>query len=198
VNRRLLLVRMTKLLVLIGLLFAAYPFIATLLPDSTVDAGREQQWRRSVDLARLQPGELLHVEDWPGGPVAVYRRSAHELTGLERLRPQLQDPDSKRSQQPADLRGARRSYLADYFVFIPVETRRGCQVRVLPADRQPRTDVLWYGGFTDACGGSLYDTAGRLYRAHADTGQYNLRVPAYRPTGKDQIQLIGPPPQSLP
>lgn len=197
-NRRLLLVRITKLLLLIGLMFAAYPFIATLLPDSTIDAGREQQWRLSVDLSRLKPGELLHIEGWPGGPVAVYRRSAHELAGLERLRPQLQDPDSKRSQQPEDLRGAQRSYLADYFVFVPVDTRRGCQMRVLAADKQPRPDILWYGGFTDACRGSLYDTAGRLYRAYADAGQHNLRVPAYRPTGKTRIQLLGPPPHSPP
>ena len=195
-NRRLALTRATKLLALVGLLFAAYPFIATLLPDSTIDAGRKQQWRRVIDLSPLQPGELLYVEDWPGGPVAVFRRSAHELAGLERLRPQLQDPDSERSEQPADLRGPQRSYLADYFVFIPVETHRGCQLRALPADKRPRPDVLWYGGFSDVCNGSLYDTAGRLYRASGNVHQRNLRIPAYRPTGKTRIQLIGPPPHS--
>ena len=193
-SRRLLLVRATKLLVLAGLAFAAYPFLAALLPDAAVDATRQQQWRRELDLSSLRTGELLYIYDWPGGPLAIYRRTAHELEGLGRIDEQLHDPSSHYSRQPAHLQTATRSYLTDYFVFVPVDTDRGCQLRRLPADKQPKVGIAWYGGFTESCNGSLYDTAGRVYRDHRSARQQNLHVPAYQATGKARIRLTGPAP----
>lgn len=188
-EQRLLLSRLAKLLALTGLGFVAYPFFATFLPDTSVDAERRQQWQRELDLANLHTGELLSLDDWPGGPVAVYRRSAHEVAGLARIADQLHDPHSQQSRQPDDLRTPARSHLPEYFVFVPAETERGCQVRYIPPDKQPKPDIAWYGGFVDLCNGSLYDTAGRVYRAYRGERQQNLAVPAYTALGERRIRL---------
>ena len=188
-NKRLLLTRIAKLLALIGMAFAIYPFFAAFLPDATVDAERQQQWLREIDLTALQPGELLNITDWPGGPVAVYRRSAHERDGLTRVTAQLHDPHSQQSKQPNDLRTPIRSHLPDYFVFIPADTDRGCQIRYIPPNKQPKPDVAWYGGFSEPCNGSLYDTAGRVYRESRSERQQNLAVPEYKVIGSTRIQL---------
>lgn len=192
--RRLLLVRTAKLLALLGVGFAAYPFVAGLLPGDGLEDNRRARWAREVDLSRLAPGAILTVEDWPGGPVAVYRRSDHELDGLARVEDDLHDPHSQQSRQPDALRTATRAPLAAFFVFVPVDTERGCQVRHLPADRPPRPALAWYGGFTEPCTGSLYDTAGRVYRDARSARQQNLAVPRYRALGPRRIELLGPPP----
>lgn len=176
-DRRLLLTSAAKVLALIGLGFIAYPFFASFLPDDSMDAARQQRWQREVDLSALQPGDQLTIDDWPGGPVAVYRRSAHEIEGLARIEAELHDPHSQQSTQPDDLRTSTRSRLPEYFVFVPAETERGCHVRYIPAGKQPKPNIAWYGGFVDLCKGSLYDTAGRAYRDYRSERQRNLTVP---------------------
>lgn len=195
--RRLQLVRTTKVLALIGLGFVAYPFVAGLLPGDGVEENsraRHVHWVREIDLSGLAPGELLTVDDWPGGPVSIHRRTDHELAGLQRVENDLHDPHSQRSRQPDALRTATRAQLDGFFVFIPVDTERGCQVRHVPAHKQPRPAIVWYGGFTEPCTGSLYDTAGRVYRSARTARQQNLAVPNYRALTAQRIELFGPPP----
>lgn len=193
-NRRLLLTRLLKLLALCGFGFVAYPFFTTLLPNASVSDQRRAQWERELDLSGLQPGELLIINDWPGGPVAIYQRSQHEIDGLQRNAAQLHDPDSVNSRQPDNLRSLTRAQRDEYFIFVPLDTDRGCQVRYVPADKQPKPDIDWYGGFSEPCTGSLYDTAGRIYRDYRTDRQKNLSVPQYRSIGPERLQLTGPAP----
>lgn len=193
-NRRLLLTRLLKLLALCGVGFAAYPFLASLLPDTNITEQRQARWERDIDLSGMQPGELMIVDHWPGGPVAVYRRTQHELDGLSHNVAQLHDPDSAHSRQPDLLRRATRAQRDDYFVFVPLDTDRGCQIRYIPPNKQPKPDIDWYGGFSEPCTGSLYDTAGRIYRDYRTERQKNLSVPQYRSIGPQQLQLTGPTP----
>lgn len=193
-QRRLLLTRLLKLLVLCGLGFVAYPFFATLLPDAGVTDQRRAQWERDIDLSGIQPGELMIFDHWPGGPVAVYRRTQHELDGLSRNLAQLHDPASAYSRQPDVLRTTVRSQQLDYFVFVPLDTDRSCQIRYIPPNKQPKPDIDWYGGFSEPCTGSLYDTAGRVYRDYRTARQQNLSVPLYRSIGPQRLQLTGPTP----
>jgi ubiquinol-cytochrome c reductase iron-sulfur subunit len=193
-NRRLLLTRLLKLLTLCGLGFVAYPFFATLLPDAGVNDQRRAQWERELDLSGLQPGELLIINDWPGGPVAIYQRTQHELDGLHRIAAQLHDPNSTHSRQPDILRSATRAQRDAYFVFVPLDTDRSCQIRYIPANKQPKPDLDWYGGFSEPCTGSLYDTAGRIYRDYRTERQQNLSVPQYQSIGPERLLLTGPAP----
>jgi ubiquinol-cytochrome c reductase iron-sulfur subunit len=193
-NRRLLLTRLLKLLTLCGLGFVAYPFFAALLPDAGVTDQRRAQWEYDIDLSGIQPGELMIIDHWPGGSVAVYRRTQHELDGLSRNVAQLHDPDSVHSRQPDALRSTTRAKRDDYFVFVPLDTDRGCQIRYIPSNKQPKPDIDWYGGFSEPCTGSLYDTAGRVYRAYRTERQQNLSVPRYRSIGPQRLQLTGPTP----
>ena len=62
-TRRVRLVRITKLLALLGLAFVSYPFIAGLLPDAGVDNTRLQQWHRDIDLSSVAVGELRIIDD---------------------------------------------------------------------------------------------------------------------------------------
>lgn len=190
--RRRRLARGVKLLALIGAAFAVWPFIAALLPDAAVDAERRQRWERVIDVSTLQPGEIMNIDDWPGGPVAVYRRSALEIEGLTRIDAQLHDPQSQQSGQPDGLRNTLRSHLPEYVVFIPAETARGCHVRYVPANKPPKAGIAWYGGFADLCMGSVYDTAGRVYRAYRSESQQNLTVPDHRPLDHQRLLLTEP------
>lgn len=193
-NRRLLLTRLLKLLALCGLGFVAYPFFAPLLPDAGETDQRKVRWERDIDLTGMQPSEFMIIDNWPGGPVAVYRRTQHEFAGLSRNVAQLHDPESAHSRQPDILRSATRGQGDDYFVFVPLDTDRGCQIRYIPANNQPKPDIDWYGGFSEPCTGSLYDTAGRVYRNYRTERQQNLRVPQYRAIGPGRLQLTGPTP----
>jgi len=183
-DRRQLLTRTTKILVLIGLGFVIYPFLAALLPDSGVDSDRRRQWLREIELSGLQPGELLEIDDWPGGPIAVYRRTAGERDALMNRAGPTQDPPTRDTALPADFDTRTRSLLADYFVFVPIDRVRGCRVRHVPADRKNAGQ----GGFTNPCTGMVYDTAGLVMGGANDTE--NLRVPNQRLSGKLRIQLL--------
>lgn len=183
-GRRLLLTRALKFLTLVGLGFAAYPFIAALLPDSGVDSHRQRQWLREIELSGLQPGEMLEIVDWPGGPVAVYRRTPEERDALLSRAGPTRDPPTRDTALPVDLDTRTRSLLADYFVFVPIDRVRGCRVRPLPAD----TKNVGQSGFTNPCTGVVYDTAGLVIGGANDTE--NLRVPNQRLIGKLRIQLL--------
>lgn len=180
-DRRLLLTRATKILALIGFGFIAYPFVAALLPDTAVDDARRRQWLREIDLAPLAPGELLDIDDWPGGPVAVYRRTAAERDALLHKVPAPRD-----TALPAGLDERTRSLLPEYFVFMPVDRVRGCRVRHA-ADDAKRIGI---GGFTNPCTGVDYDTAGRSVGAADTSDAENLRVPNQRLIGKFRVQLL--------
>lgn len=197
-GRRLLLTRAAKILALTGAGFAAWPFVAALLPETGIDTARAQRWRRDIDPARLAPGELLQIDDWPGGPVAVYRRTSDEIAGLARVERDLHDPHSVHSRQPYALRTATRSAVPQFFVFVPAETARGCALSHVPPDRPPQPGIAWYGGFVDRCAGSLYDTAGRVYRVKRGAAQQNLAVPAHTAAGAQHITLQGPAPAQRP
>lgn len=190
--RRLLLIRLSKILALIGLLFAAYPFISGLLPDSTLDATRLQQWQRQLDVAQLTVGDWLLIEDWPGGPVAVYRRTAADLANLQQPATALLDPTSRYSQQPAELANTTRSHSPHLFVFSPIAAPRGCQVRLLPG----QDDAAASARFIDPCSGASYDSAGRRYRDAANLADprraTNLSVPKHQLLSAEQIRLLPP------
>lgn len=176
---------LTKLLVGIGLLLLAIPFIASVLPPVSNPGARPSPWDVTHDLSRLVDGEILRLAG-PSGPVWVLRRSAEDLRELEASEPRLRDPDSERSRQPDAARTPWRSLEAEFFVFVPRETRRGCQVREAVATAR------WPAGFDEACEGARFDRAGRIFSDSGHPEQLNLSVPPHRYPAPGQLQLLPP------
>lgn len=176
---------LTKLLLGIGLVLLAIPFIASVLPPSTGPGTRPTPWDRTHDLTTLAAGDILRL-DGPTGPVWVLRRGKEDLRELEALGPRLRDPDSRQSRQPAAARTPWRSLDPEFFVFVPRETRRACQVREAVATAR------WPAGLDEACEGARFDRAGRIFSDSGHPEQENLTVPPHRYPAPGQLQLLPP------
>jgi Rieske Fe-S protein len=176
---------LTKLLLGVGLLLLAIPFIASVLPPQTASSGRTSPWETHHDLTGLAVGEILRLE-MPTGPVWVLRRGAEDLQALDHPPERLRDPESRHSHQPAAAETAWRSLVPEFFVFVPLETLRRCQVRSAAATSR------WPAGFDEACEGARFDRAGRIFHASGHPDQRNLSVPPHRFEAPGQLRLLPP------
>lgn len=189
-RRRQNLERTAKLLFLVALGFLVFPFLASFFPAADESEGERTRPGLLVDLADLAPGAVRQVV-WKGYPVWIYRRTRRDVEGVLSLAQELADLNSVFSVQPAEMRNPLRSLRPEYFVFVPLETKRSCQVHYVASDHQfGDSRLAWYGGFTEPCYGARFDLAGRIYR---DTGmgeQQNLTIPPYRFVSDTQIELL--------
>ena len=189
-NRRLHLVRATKLLALVALLMLLTPFVASVFSPDGGQSGHRPVPGLVVDLTGLEQGEMQKLT-WDGKPVWIYHRTELDIAGIMRLSAELVDPDSLRSDQPADMRNPLRSENRAYFVFVPLETSRNCRVHMVPAGEPGAVDALpWYGGLAEACYGAHFDLAGRIYASTGNEQQRNLTVPPHRFIGYKRLELL--------
>lgn len=182
--RRLYLKVTLKLLLLLGLGLAAIPFIASLRHADTDSVnGLNNPWTVEVDLSRLVAGQL-HRVPWPGGEVWIYARTPHEIQALKTSATEpLRDPDSRHSQQPVGASNSYRSLKPEYFVFLPRETRRGCQVQQI----QLQAAIT---GYAEACYGARFDSAGRILKGSGQSDQHNLSVPPHEFVTPNRLRLL--------
>lgn len=131
-----------------------------------------------IALDDLAPGQVREAV-WRGWPVWVYRRTLENLAALSDLGQALQDPASERSEQPAGADTTMRSLRPGYFVFIPLETSRNCQVRLLEPG-ELAAPGLEDAVFIEPCYRAHFDPAGRIFRGTGNDTQENLRVPPHR------------------
>jgi len=150
-----------------------------------------------VAVGDLAPGATRTLI-WEGRPIIVQRRTP---VTIELLRAEdgardagLQDPLSRKSEQPEEAVGPLRSVDPDWFVAIALGTDYGCPIRLVePASGGANGEAS--GGapatsgpvavFTDDCRGSRYDAAGRVFEG--DYADRNLVVPAHRFDGEALI-----------
>ena len=181
--RRLYLKVALKLLLLVGLGLAAVPFITSLQRADHETSEDSNPWYAEVDLTGLAPGQWQSVA-WPGGEVWIYARTPREMKALQMAElDRLRDPDSHFSQQPAAARNSYRSLKPEYFVVLPRESRRGCQVQQI----QLQAGI---NGYTEACYGARFDNAGRIFKDSGDVDQRNLSVPPYEFLGPSRLRLL--------
>ena len=190
-NRRRGLTRSVKLLILAGLGFGMVPFVSGLLPTHKQRHDRRQAWEIVVDVSDLTPGRIRRGK-WGGAPVWVYHRRNRDIEDLVAPNSDLKDPWSNQSRQPDAMRNPWRSIDKKFFVFVPIENGRGCQVQFLDRSEDGRAIGQWGGGFVDPCEGARFDLAGRIYGNGALGTQQNLRVPPYEFVTEYQIRLKAP------
>jgi len=182
-SRRFYLAFVLKILMLVGLVALAVPFVASLGTDDENPQAQPDPWRIEVDWSTIAPGSYQVVE-WPlGQQVWIYRRDQYDLGTLPNLDAnELRDPDSQFSRQPAGLNTPWRSRSPAVFVFLPYETTRHCQVHFDSDQNQ----------FVEPCHGGRFDTAGRGLRGTGVAQQHNLTVPNYELTGDNSLRLLPP------
>jgi ubiquinol-cytochrome c reductase iron-sulfur subunit len=176
---RVALVRSVKVLVLLGIGVATVPFVGFLFSGLDEKNPSSDTSGVVVALWELKPGEITEV-DWLGRPVWIYRRTPADLSTLRKLREQLRDPDSQSSEQPVEARNPLRSLREEYFVFVPLETSRNCQVHYVGSDEFGTGEQDWYGGFVEPCHEARFDLAGRVYHHYGNPEQRNLIVPPHQ------------------
>ncbi len=97
--------------------------------------------------------------------IVVIARSAASIAGLKQVVVNLQDPESRRSNQPAFATNTLRSRHAEYFVGYAIGTHLGC---VLEAFER---------GLREICSNAGYDYAGRALQG--ENKFRNLAIPDY-------------------
>jgi ubiquinol-cytochrome c reductase iron-sulfur subunit len=180
-SRRRLLTAATVGTGVVGVAFAAIPFLASWKPSARARAlGAPVE----VDASKLEAGQMLKVV-WRGQAVFVVRRMkgvVDQLAGHDDL---LADPKSEDSTQPDYIKssGAVRARNPEYWVGLAVCTHLGCSplgafqpndsFQVAGAD----LGANWPGGFYCPCHGSKYDLSGRVFKSMP--APKNLAVPPY-------------------
>ncbi len=167
-------------------LFAVVMFGLALLrslPSDPSDAKTPEGTKLFV--GDIRPGEIRRA-DWQGRSLILLRRTPAMLSALADARSRLSDPDSDGSRQPTTAKNSGRSLRPELFVALGYGTGMGCPLDFLNAAANVGMEP-WSGGFRDRCDGSLYDTAGRVYRDQP--AKQNLVVPPYHEAGAGYIEL---------
>jgi len=171
IKRRQFLSGLMKLLGLIGLAFLSVPFISSFSTNEIDEKQRSTSaWVIKYPVADLPLGKVTAL-NWSGGIVWVYARTEKNISLLKTEGSVLRDALSTQSDQPKQLRNNFRSENKKYFVFIPQENKRGCQVSL----NDDTEGVL----FTEPCFSAKYDASGRIFKNSGHKDQKNLAVPEH-------------------
>lgn len=170
-SRRLLLSRILKLLVLISFVIILIPFLSSLSSYTNNEVKDiSTQWVVTFPIKALLPGEVKSLS-WSGGVFWIYKRTEKDIELLKSSTIPLRDRASENSDQPKGMMNQYRSFDKSLFVFVPLENKRGCQVRLYDGEGGVR--------FTEPCYASKYDAAGHLVDNSGHEAQKNLSVPKH-------------------
>ena len=121
-SRRRLLTAATVGTGVVGVAFAAVPFLASWKPSARAKAlGAPVE----VDASKLEAGQALKVV-WRGQAVFVVRRTKNIIDHLADHDAMLADPASQDSEQPSYATGPARARNPEYWVGLAVCTHLGC------------------------------------------------------------------------
>lgn len=163
-RRRRRLTRLFTLMVWMGVMLAAIPFVDSLLGNN---AGSMADPNTRVDLHALAPGEARRVQ-WQGQVLWVLHRSAAQIKALV---------------------GRERSVDPRFFVAYAQPGYAGCPLEYRDAHDGPANRIGWLGGFVEPCEGAWYDAAGHVLPGSPASAR-DLPVPPSRLDG-DQVLVIG-------
>ena len=149
------------------------PFVGSMFQVDSNGAGDALKHYSAYDISGLSRGEIKKIKQF-SSEVWVYYRTLQDIEQINTMHHDiLRDPQSQHSQQPAEMLPKFRSLNKDYFVFIPFETQKQCQVQ---PDRLPSG----HNGFSEGCYRGFFDAAGRALALGGHREQKNLIVPPYQ------------------
>lgn len=174
---------------IVGAALAATPLVLSMRPSARARAAGAPV---EVDISKMEPGQLLTVE-WRGKPVWILRRTPAMLESLKTVAPELADPESRKSEQPAYVDAENRAARPEYLVVVGICTHLGCSPdKRLEAGAVSGLGDDWQGGFFCPCHGSKFDLAGRVYKnVPAPT---NLPIPPHAFVADGRV-IIGEDPK---
>lgn len=169
----------------VGGVFAAVPFVLSMMPSERAKAAGAPV---EIDISKLQAGQMIK-EIWRGKPVWVVNRTPEMLQSLAAVTGELQDPDSAESVQPGFAQNEYRSLKPEILVLVGICTHLGCSpVQKFAIGPDSGISDDWPGGFFCPCHGSTFDLSGRVYKNVPAPD--NLEVPPYKYVS-DTLILIG-------
>lgn len=167
----------------IGVAAVAVPFVKSWSPSEKAKAAGAPV---TVDISKIQPGQLIRVE-WRGKPVWVVARTQKVIDELAAIDDELRDPDSKEPQQPAYAVNVGRSIKPGLFVAVGICTHLGCSPTYLPDSFSEQVEGV-ESGFFCPCHGSKFDMAGRVFKNVP--APLNLVIPPHHYSNETNI-IIG-------
>lgn len=174
-GRRRFLTAVTGGVGVVGGVFAATPFVLSMMPSERAKAAGAPV---EIDISKLEPGQMVK-EIWRGNPVWVINRTPEMLESLSAVAGELQDPDSQDSVQPAYAQNEFRSMKPEILVVVGICTHLGCSpVQKFAVGPASGISDDWPGGFFCPCHGSKFDLAGRVYKNVPAPD--NMVVPPYK------------------
>jgi len=185
-SKRRFLTNLTTGVGLVGVGFAAVPFIASMMPSARAKAAGAPV---EADVSKLEPGQLVTIE-WRGKPVWILNRSPEMMERLPKIEDRLADPMSQESVQPAYVDPEFRSIdKSNLLILVGICTHLGCSPdKKLEAGVDSGLGPDWPGGFFCPCHGSKFDLAGRVFKNVP--APINLEVPPYS-FKTDQVVVVG-------
>jgi len=187
-GKRRFLVAATTLVGGVGIGFAMVPFVSSMQPSAKARAAGAPV---RVDISKLESGQKLTVE-WRGKPVWIVNRTEEMLGTLAQVDPELADPESLISEQPAYITGEDRSIKPDVLVMVGICTHLGCSPTFRPDVAPIDLGADWKGGFFCPCHGSKFDISGRVFASMP--APKNLPIPPYRFLSETEL-VIGEDPR---
>jgi ubiquinol-cytochrome c reductase iron-sulfur subunit len=158
-GRRKFLTLTTGVVGAVGAAAVAVPFVKSWSPSEKAKAAGAPV---SVDISKIQPGQLIRVE-WRGKPVWVVSRTPKIIEELASINDKLRDPNSEEPQQPEYATNASRSLKPELFIAVGICTHLGCSPTYLPDSFNEQVEGV-ESGFFCPCHGSKFDMAGRVFQ----------------------------------
>lgn len=171
-TRKGILTLIVKIMLLVGLIFAAYPFVASL----GVSDKAKNNSVNSIEVPELEEGKVTIVSV-QGLPLFILKPTPQQAESIRRLNDHVWDANIKSFNE--DIGG---------YVFWGLSTRWGCKLshhqQQVSRLKEWSADAIWLGGYWDQSCEVSYDYAGRTiktyeYTFNGFTGQFeNLQTPS--------------------
>jgi ubiquinol-cytochrome c reductase iron-sulfur subunit len=168
----------------VGAAVALTPFLASWKPS---ERARALGAPTEIDLSKIEPGQMI-TTTWRKQQIYVVRRTPEMVASLAAHDPDLKDPKSEKSEQPAYAKNDKRTLRDDVLVLIGICTHLGCLPKQRFASGDAELGADWPGGFFCVCHGSRFDLAGRVF--NGSPASVNLKIPPYSFNG-DNTLIVG-------